>query len=92
MKAISTNCHAERNKSRAQRVIRGVEGALRLLAQFVAKLFTIGPLLTATLREIFDESAYERFLKRRNLQVSIATYADFCSEHERIKFRRPRCC
>jgi hypothetical protein len=49
-------------------------------------------ILTAALREIFDESAYQRFLVRRGLQSSPATYADFCSEHETAKARRPRCC
>ena len=49
-------------------------------------------LALATLREIFDESAYERFLARHNLTPSPASYADFRAEHETTKLRRPRCC
>jgi hypothetical protein len=49
-------------------------------------------LLMAALREIFDESAYERFLKRGRLAPSAESYAAFRAEHEGLKSRRPRCC
>jgi hypothetical protein len=49
-------------------------------------------LLISTLREIFDESAYERFLLRHNLSRSRDTYAQFLREQELTKARRPRCC
>jgi hypothetical protein len=49
-------------------------------------------LLISALREIFDESAYERFLCRHNLTRCPATYAQFLGEQELIKARRPRCC
>jgi hypothetical protein len=49
-------------------------------------------LLISTLREIFDESAYERFLLRQNLSRCRATYAQFLREQELTKARRPRCC
>jgi hypothetical protein len=49
-------------------------------------------LIISALREIFDESAYERFLLRQNLSRSRATYAQFLREHELSKARRPRCC
>jgi hypothetical protein len=49
-------------------------------------------LLAATLREIFDESAYERFLDRTRLQSSPNAYAVFQQENEQAKSRRPRCC
>jgi hypothetical protein len=46
----------------------------------------------ATLQEIFDESAYTRFLER-NLQVaSRVSYSAFLREQEFSKARRPRCC
>jgi hypothetical protein len=48
--------------------------------------------LLAALREIFDESAYERFLVRQGLASSVASYARFCREREAAKARRPRCC
>ncbi len=49
-------------------------------------------LLIATLREIFDESAYSRFLERGQLAPSREAYAAFCREYEVAKARRPRCC
>ena len=49
-------------------------------------------LLISALREIFDESAYERFLLRHKLPRSRATYAQFLREQELTKARRPRCC
>jgi hypothetical protein len=48
--------------------------------------------LVAALREIFDESAYARFLNRRQIASSRQAYATFCREHEEGKARRPRCC
>ena len=46
----------------------------------------------AMLQEIFDESAYVRFLQR-NLQVaSRESYSAFLREQEFSKARRPRCC
>jgi hypothetical protein len=49
-------------------------------------------LLIATLREIFDEAAYQRFLTRGEVASSTAAYADFLREGETAKARRPRCC
>jgi hypothetical protein len=46
----------------------------------------------ATLREIFDESAYQRFLDRSQLQSSAGSYAMFCQETEQARSRRPKCC
>lgn len=44
------------------------------------------------LREIFDESAYRRFLERRQLKPSQASYAAFRHEHEHDKALQARCC
>jgi len=49
-------------------------------------------LLHSTLREIFDESAYERFLGRTGLAPSHAAYAQFLREGQAARERRPRCC
>jgi len=49
-------------------------------------------LILAVFREIFDESAYARFLDRNRMQPSRATYAAFRNEHEHTKAHRPRCC
>jgi hypothetical protein len=49
-------------------------------------------ILLATLREIFDESAYDRFLARKNISSSPRAYAAFRQEFEETKMRRPKCC
>jgi hypothetical protein len=49
-------------------------------------------LLASALREIFDESAYARFLDRGKLTSSREAYAAFCRECEAAKARKPRCC
>jgi hypothetical protein len=49
-------------------------------------------LLTSTLREIFDESAYSRFLQRHGRSASRDSYAAFRRELESAKARHPRCC
>jgi hypothetical protein len=49
-------------------------------------------LLVSACREIFDEAAYARFLKRRRIASSREAYAAFCCESEAAKARRPRCC
>jgi hypothetical protein len=46
----------------------------------------------AILREIFDESAYERFLSRKQMPSSSTAYAAFRQEFEEAKTRRPKCC
>jgi hypothetical protein len=46
----------------------------------------------AALREIFDESAYARFLLRRERQSSRQAYAEFLRENAVSCQRRPRCC
>jgi hypothetical protein len=48
--------------------------------------------ITATLREIFDESAYLRFLARHGMISSPRSYSAFLREQEGIKARRPKCC
>jgi len=48
--------------------------------------------LLATLREIFDENAYERFLARTNSTISVESYRCFMQEREAGMAKRPRCC
>jgi len=48
--------------------------------------------LRAALREIFDESAYDRFLLRTNAGRSIASYRDFTRERDASMLKKPRCC
>ncbi len=49
-------------------------------------------ILHATLREIFDESAYRRFLQRHHAGPSRASYAAFLRDHSHSRAHRPRCC
>ena len=48
-------------------------------------------ILMNTLREIFDEAAYTRFLDREQIASSPAAYAAFCREQEN-RGPKPRCC
>jgi len=45
-----------------------------------------------TMREIFDEAAYARFLGRTGRTSSSAAYAAFRGEFDEAKVRRPKCC
>jgi hypothetical protein len=49
-------------------------------------------IVLATLREIFDEAAYERFLQRTQMVQSAQAYAAFRREFEEAKMRKPKCC
>jgi len=49
-------------------------------------------IVMAALREIFDEAAYARFLKRAGVASSRDAYAAFRREFEEAKVRRPKCC
>jgi hypothetical protein len=48
--------------------------------------------LKAMLREIFDESAYDRFLLRTHASRSAASYRDFTRERDGAMATKPRCC
>jgi len=49
-------------------------------------------LMWAALEEIFEESAYRRFLQRNQVASSREAYAAFLREQDFSKARRPRCC
>jgi hypothetical protein len=49
-------------------------------------------LLVAALREIFDESAYSRFLLAHDLRRGRGSYRAFLQEQAGARARRPRCC
>jgi hypothetical protein len=44
------------------------------------------------LREIFDESAYDRFLLRTNASRTAASYRAFTRERDASMLKKPRCC
>jgi hypothetical protein len=56
------------------------------------RIRTFFRILRAVLREIFDESAYSRFLAQRGMASSVTTYAEFLRETEQRRARKPRCC
>ena len=56
------------------------------------QMLSFARILLATLREIFDEAPYARFLQRVRTASSPEVYAAFCREREHRNARRPRCC
>ena len=87
-----TNPHDPREDGRARELaLSGVAGAGR--RRSVGGLFRRAlDIFLSTLREIFDESAYARFLSRQKLHSSRAAYAAFLRESQRQREKRPRCC
>jgi hypothetical protein len=49
-------------------------------------------LLWSVLREVFDESAYQRFLQRTAQGASCSSYQAFERELAAARATRPRCC
>jgi hypothetical protein len=72
--------------------VESLPGCVRLDSRRRLSLRELFGLIVAILREIFDESAYERFLDRSRLESSANAYAIFLRENEQAKSRRPRCC
>ncbi len=58
----------------------------------MSRLIQAARILMAALREIFDEAAYERFLRRTEMPSSPRAYAAFRQEFEEAKMRKPKCC
>ena len=56
------------------------------------RLAKVARVLLATLREVFDEAAYERFLERTGMSSSPGAYAAFWRERELSHERRSKCC
>ena len=53
---------------------------------------TFFQVVMATLREIFDENAYQRFLLRTSSVPSVESYSKFVHERDATIAKRPRCC
>ena len=83
MRLFSGNCHS------AGTPVPEESGSKQRLA---ARLKSGLALAMAVLREVFDESAYTRFLLRQQIVSSQSAYAQFLREQEVAKARRPRCC
>jgi hypothetical protein len=56
------------------------------------RIISVCRIVVDTLREIFDEAAYARFLTRAGMVPSRHSYAAFRLEFEEAKARRPKCC
>lgn len=56
------------------------------------RLGRVSGILMQMLREIFDEAAYARYLRRTNVPSSRLAYADYWREREATHARKPRCC
>jgi hypothetical protein len=56
------------------------------------RIYSSWRVLRDTLREIFDEAAYARFLRREGRASSSEAYAAFRREFDEAKLRRPKCC
>jgi hypothetical protein len=72
--------------------VESLPGCARVDSRGRLSLRELFGLVVAILREIFDESAYQRFLDRGRLESSPNAYAIFRQENEQAKARRPRCC
>ena len=59
---------------------------------FRSYFLRIGSVARSMLLEIFEESAYARFLERRRIATSTQAYGDFLRETQAHRERRPRCC
>jgi hypothetical protein len=46
----------------------------------------------AVLREVFEETAYERFCAREGSEVNRESYAKFLRETEQARQQKVRCC
>ncbi|MGE0405841.1 MAG: hypothetical protein AB7O65_06045 [Candidatus Korobacteraceae bacterium] len=60
--------------------------------RLLAGLRRAAALVLETLREIFDENAYRRFLLRRGMAPSRAAYGEFLEEMRQRRERRVKCC
>ncbi len=82
------NCDSERTSGREESAVLRGRGRPRhmIWMKHGAAVFL------AALREIFDESAYARFLGQNGLASSSVAYAAFLREQGVAKVRGPRCC
>lgn len=60
--------------------------------KIITWLMSVFALFASCLREIFDESAYQRFLHQHRVAASQESYDEFCRDEATVSSRRPRCC
>src|SRR4029077_4795440 len=69
--------------------MRGLFLSLEFLPGRASRVLAV---VGSILREIFDESAYARFLERNKMESSREAYVSFLRESEALRARRARCC
>jgi hypothetical protein len=72
----------------------GEESSNRVIApdRGIGKTRAFFSTVRGALRELFDESAYDRFLLRTNVPRSVASYRAFTRERDASMQKKPRCC
>lgn len=76
--------------SRMKRISwRAVQMGRKVSMTYALPFFQV---LLASLREIFDENSYQRFLDRTGQTASVQSYREFQREREVGVATRPRCC
>src|SRR5262249_31599325 len=83
---------AQDDRRKGNGLPKHVSQALSVFRQILDRLQAVGHLFLTTLREIFDENAYERFLRRGQISRSVESYRAFLLEREDGIARKPRCC
>jgi len=63
-----------------------------MMARLKVMLYVVCSTVLMTLREIFDENAYARYLARVDGVPSRTSYAAFLEERRAADLRRVRCC
>lgn len=100
---IANPCHHERHRATEERgKVEGSRASFLIHAASESSHKTSSGLrwhlqngwkiLFSALREIFDESAYDRFLQRTKKPHSAESYRAFMRERESATAQKPRCC
>jgi hypothetical protein len=92
VRTMHDSCAPEKPKAMKITMTTTTATARSIIAKSVRAIAVFFEVIAAVLREVFDESAYRRFLLRGNLAASAASYAAFWAEQEKSRARRPRCC
>jgi hypothetical protein len=89
-----TRRRGENQKPTTEARRHGEESGDRVIARdrVIGKTRAFFSTVRGALREIFDESAYDRFLLRTNAKRSVASYCDFTRERDASMLKKPRCC
>jgi hypothetical protein len=88
----SSYCLSDHPITCDHRITRSARRSYEILKDLLPRLTTALQILFAAIREIFDESAYDRFLLRTSAARSIASYRAFTHERDASMQKKPRCC